>query len=110
MSRTLTDLVDAAKAGDRDAFEELARAWVTRMHSTAFLVLRDADLASEAVQESLIEVWRKLPTLRDSQAFEAWLNRILVRRCYAAARRTSRIQANVGSIGVERGTPSEEWL
>ena len=49
MSRTLTDLVDAAKAGDRDAFEELARAWVTRMHSTAFLVLRDADVALEDV-------------------------------------------------------------
>jgi RNA polymerase sigma-70 factor (ECF subfamily) len=109
MSRPLTDLVGAAKAGDRDAFEELARAWVRRMYSTAMLVLRDADAANEAAQETLIEVWRKLPSLRDPQAFEAWLNRILVRRCYAAARRTSRINAKVGSIEVDPGTRSEEW-
>ena len=106
----MTDLVDLAKAGNRDAFEGLAGAWVLRMYSTAMLVLRDADAASEAVQETLIDVWRKLPTLRDSQAFEAWLNRILLRRCYAAARRTSRLRASVQEIDENRGVSSDEWL
>jgi RNA polymerase sigma-70 factor (ECF subfamily) len=104
------DLVDRAKQGDRDAFEQLARAVATRLYATATLVLRDSHLASDAVQETLIEVWRKLPALRDTQAFEAWLNKILVRRCYAAARQTRRFQAQVRNIEVEPSIRSDEWL
>ena len=53
----MRDLVDRAKQGDRDAFERLAGAVAMRMYSTAMLVLRDADLASDAVQElSLIHI------------------------------------------------------
>jgi RNA polymerase sigma-70 factor (ECF subfamily) len=108
----MRDLVDRAKQGDRDAFEELARVHATRLYATAMLVLRDADLAGEAVQEALIDLWRHLPTLRDTQAFEAWLNRILIRRCYSAARRTRRFNAHVTNIELEPelGTRSDEWL
>src|SRR4051812_37076516 len=107
---SMRDLVDRARDGDRDAFEQLAGTVVKRMYSTAMLVLRDSDLASDAVQETLIDLWRKLPTLRDSQAFEAWLYRMLVRRCYAVARRTKRIQADVTEVDVEGGARSDEWL
>lgn len=104
------DLVDRAKQGDRDAFEQLARSVATRLYATATLILRDTYLASDAVQETLIEVWRKLPMLRDTQAFEAWLNKILVRRCYAAARQTRRLQAVVTNIEVAPSVRSDEWL
>src|SRR6186997_3131092 len=98
------DLVDRAKGGDREAFEQVARAVATRLYATAMLVLRDSDLASEAVQEALIDMWRKLPTLRDTQAFEAWLNKILVRRCYEVARQSKRFRFDVRAIEVESGT------
>jgi RNA polymerase sigma-70 factor (ECF subfamily) len=82
-----------------------------RMYSTAVLVLRDADLANDAVQEALIDLWRWLPTLRDSVAFDAWLNKLVIRRCYAAARRSRRVQSHVTSVDVEMGgTRSDEWL
>ena len=106
----MRDLVDRAKQGDRDAFEELAHSVATRLYATAMLVLRDADLAGEAVQEALIDLWRHLPTLRDTQAFEAWLNRILIRRCYSAARQTRRFKAHVTNIELEPATRSDEWL
>jgi len=106
----MQDLVDRAKEGDRQAFEQLARTVATRLYGTAMLVLRDQDLASEAVQEALIEMWRSLPTLRDTQAFQAWLNKILVRRCYEAAKRTRRFHSDVRAIEMEPGTRSDEWL
>jgi len=106
----MQDLVDRAKGGDREAFEQVARAVATRLYATAMLVLRDSDLASEAVQEALIDMWRKLPTLRDTQAFEAWLNKILVRRCYEAARQSKRFRFDVRAIEVDTGTRSDEWL
>lgn len=109
VTATTRELVDRAKAGDRDAFEHLAGAVAMRMYSTAMFVLRDADLASDAVQEALIDMWRKLPTLRESDAFDAWLNRLVIRRCYAAARRTKRFHTHVTTVDVELGARSEEW-
>src|SRR5262245_8686194 len=106
----MLDLVDRARRGDREAFERLAGAVATRMYATAMLVLRDADQASDAAQEALIDLWRKLPTLRESEAFDAWLTKIVIRRCYAATRRTWRVRSHVSSIDVEVGSRSEEWL
>src|SRR3954452_11990644 len=57
------------------------------MYAIASRILRDADLAEDALQGALISAWRSLPTLRDPARFEAWLRRLLVHACYAEARR-----------------------
>jgi DNA-directed RNA polymerase specialized sigma24 family protein len=72
------DLVVRAQVGDHDAFSVLAGATIGRLDPAARLILRDADLAQDAVQETLIRCWRDLPTLRDPDRFEAWLNRIFL--------------------------------
>jgi RNA polymerase sigma-70 factor (ECF subfamily) len=79
------DLVIRATTGDHDAFSELARAAVGGITRVAFLILRDADLASDAVQDALIAAWRDIRGLRDPDRFEAWLYRLTVRSCYRAA-------------------------
>jgi RNA polymerase sigma-70 factor (ECF subfamily) len=66
------------------------------MYAIAARILRDGDLAEDALQGALIAAWKSLPTLRDPARFEAWLRRLLVHACYAEARRrrswTSRIR------------------
>jgi hypothetical protein len=47
-------LVERARGGDHDAFAELARAAVVRLDRAARLILRDPELACDAVQEGLI--------------------------------------------------------
>jgi RNA polymerase sigma-70 factor, ECF subfamily len=74
-------LVLKAKKGDREAFEVLAAGSVDRLYAVARLVLRDVDLAEDAVQETLISSWRGLPTLRDVERFDAWMYRLLIRAC-----------------------------
>jgi RNA polymerase sigma-70 factor (ECF subfamily) len=61
----------------------------------AHRILRDADLAEEAVQSALIKAWRELRTLRDPERFEPWLHRILTNECYVEARRRRRWSAQV---------------
>ena len=53
-------LVERAREGDHDAFAELARGAVTRLDKAARLILRDPELARDAVQEALIRAWRDL--------------------------------------------------
>ena len=83
-------LVERARSGDRDAFTALAATHLDRLYATASLMLRDRDLAEDAVQEALIRAWRDLPALRDSARVGAWLRRLLVRACYDEARRRRR--------------------
>ena len=84
------DLVIRAMAGEHDAFSELVRAVLGKLFVTARLILRDSDLAQDAVQEALVAAWRDLSGLRDPDRFEAWLRSLLVRACYREARKDRR--------------------
>jgi Sigma-70 region 2 len=57
------DLVERARRGDREAFGQLAAGDVDRLNAIARLVLRDPDLAEDAVQEALVRGWRQLDEL-----------------------------------------------
>ncbi len=83
-------LVEQARQGDHDAFAELARAAVVRLDQAARLILRDPELARDAVQEGLIRAWRDLPKLRDPDRFDAWLHRLTVNSCIDQTRRRRR--------------------
>jgi RNA polymerase sigma factor (sigma-70 family) len=91
----LRSIVDQARRGDEEAFGALVREVGDRCIFIADRILRDANLAEDAVQVALVQVWRELPALRDLDKFEAWLHRILVNACYAEARRSRRFAADV---------------
>jgi len=94
------DLVERARQGDRDAFAQLAAESVDRLHAVATLVLRDPDLAHDAVQETLIRSWRQLPGLRDLEKFDAWVYRILINAAATEHRRRRRYQAAVRQVEI----------
>ena len=104
----LQALVDRARQGDEEAFGALVRAVGDRCIYVAHRILRDASLAEDAVQVTLVRVWRELPTLRDIDRFEAWLHRILVHACYAEARRNRRVAANVVLLETDGPTARDE--
>ncbi len=70
--------VERARTGDLDAFEELYRATVGRVHGLCLRMCRDPQLADELTQESYIRAWRKLATFRGDSQFSTWLHRIAV--------------------------------
>jgi RNA polymerase sigma-70 factor (ECF subfamily) len=86
------EIVERARKGDHDAFALLAGAAIGRLDAAARLMLRDADRAEDAVQETLVRCWRDLPTLRDPDRFDAWLHRLFLNACrdaLTAAKRRS---------------------
>jgi RNA polymerase sigma-70 factor, ECF subfamily len=100
MQRTL---VERAQRGDREAFTDLAAASLARLDGVARLILRDPDVAKDAVQNALVRAWRDLPTLRDPDRFDAWIRRLVVRACLDEARgqRRSRVAATRLDRGVQ---------
>ena len=99
------ELVEKARGGDRAAFAALASAAVPRLFNVAVLMLRDRDLADDAVQETLVLAWRDLRGLRDLDGFDAWLHRVLVRCVYREADRERRKSVRVLSAGRLEDTP-----
>ena len=83
-------LVERARKGDHDAFTALVDLTLVRLDSAARLIVRDPELARDAVQDTFIRAWRDLPGLRDPDRFDAWLHRLIVHACLDLARRRRR--------------------
>lgn len=83
-------IVERAQRGDNAARDELLRAAAQRLYPIAYRVVRDRDLADDAVQRTLVTIWRELPKLRDAAKFDAWSQRTLVRICLDELRRRNR--------------------
>ena len=103
-------LVDRAKQGDEEAFGALTGMVGDRCMAIAYRILRDADLAEDAVQTALVSAWRELPALRDPDRFEPWLHRMLVNACYAEARRSRRWAANIRALPLDGATAADDVL
>jgi len=84
------ELVERARSGDLEAFTQLAKAAFPRLKGAAYLVLRDTDRAEDAVQEALVAAWQDLRALRDPDAWDAWIRRLLIRTCYRFAKKERR--------------------
>ena len=80
-------LIERARAGDADAFDELARSRIDAVYRTALAILGSPADARDATQEALVSMWRGLPSLRSADAFDGWLNRITVNSSRMALRR-----------------------
>jgi len=86
------DLILRAREGDHDAYTALAAEAFDRLHRTARLILRNEDLAADAVQEALVAAWLHIRAVRDPDRFDVWLHRLVVRACYREARQNRRRQ------------------
>jgi RNA polymerase sigma-70 factor, ECF subfamily len=84
-------LVEQAKQGDREAFTRLAFELSDHLFAVAHRILRDFDSAGDALQVTLLRMWRDLPTLRDTDRVEAWTYRVLLRACHDELRRQSKL-------------------
>ena len=111
ISRLLDEyLLVSARAGDRKAFEALARRWQRKLLAHAWRLLGDAEAARDAVQEGWLEIARGLPRLRDERAFPAWAFRIVSRRCaraVGAAVRARQLAAALDAVA-ETEAPTAE--
>ena len=82
------DLVEAARAGDRGAFEALLRPLVDPAYRMAFAMLSDREGAEDAVQEGALRAWRAARRIRPgTESLRAWFFAIVANECRSARRR-----------------------
>lgn len=100
---TVTDLLERAQAGDRRAMDDLLA------HITPFVVRICVPIArghsADAVQETLLAVYRGIPGLRQAVAFHGWVRTIAVREATRVVRRQETAWAPMPSDLSHDGNP-----
>ncbi len=76
---SLEFLVEAAQAGDREAFGELATRFESMVYVIAYRRLGNHSEAQELCQEVLVKAMQKIDQLKVPAAFGGWLRQITVR-------------------------------
>lgn len=76
-----SELIRAAQAGDRAAFEELVRLYDKSVLRLAMNLLRSPEDSRDAYQETFLRVYRNLSQFRFDCSFHTWLYRIAANVC-----------------------------
>lgn len=80
-------LVVRAQEGDVRAFEELAHRHQGALYRLAVRVMGDPTEAEDALQEALLDAWRRIDRFRGESAFPTWMYRVVTNRCLGMLRR-----------------------
>ena len=75
------EALEAFRAGDAGAFDDLVRRHQTRVFRLSRRLLGDADAALDAAQEAFVKAWRALPRFKGEARFSTWLTRITINQC-----------------------------
>jgi RNA polymerase sigma-70 factor (ECF subfamily) len=96
-----------ARAGDGDAFRELAEPHLRELQVHCYRMLGSFSDAEDAVQDTLLAAWRGLAGFEGRASVRTWLYRIATNRCLDARRAASRRPAKEWDVpGVEPPEPT----
>lgn len=80
-------LIEASRAGDSAALEELVRAHQARVYNFAMRMCRNVEDAKDILQETFLGVLRSIRDFREESRFTTWLYRIASNACLKKRRR-----------------------
>lgn len=72
------DIIDSILCGNINDYELIMRKYNQRMFRIARAILKDVDLAEDAVQEAYIKAYTHLKVFKFNSSFSTWLIRILI--------------------------------
>ena len=75
------ELIQRVLEGDDNAFSVLVRKYQKQVHALAWRKIGDFHTAEEITQDTFLNAYKKLPTLKEPQRFDSWLYVIAANRC-----------------------------
>ena len=81
MVRDNVELIHRILSGDDEAFSVLVRKYQRRVHALIWRKVGDFHIAEEITQDTFLQVYKKLSTLKNPKLFDGWLYVIANRLC-----------------------------
>ena len=85
--KTDDQLIHAIRQGDKAAFTSLVRRYEDTVYKFSYKVCRDSGKAEEALQDTFINVYRKLDSFDGKSKFSTWLYSIVTNNCLMKQRK-----------------------
>src|SRR5450432_3489515 len=109
------ELLERARAGDRDAFTALVEPHRVELQVHCYRMLGSLQDAEDALQGTLLAAWQGLDTYAGRASIRTWLYRIATNQCLDALRATRRRPAKAWDVpGIEPPEPTRlgeiAWL
>jgi RNA polymerase sigma-70 factor (ECF subfamily) len=104
-----SELVRKAKGGDQRAFSLLVKKYESTVYSFAYKVCRNEEKAAETLQDTFVNVYRKLHQFNGKAKFSTWLYQIVTNNCLMI-RRQSKLDKSSVSIESHGGRQEESEL
>lgn len=77
----IEDLIIRSKNGDKQAFTELIQSIQNDLYRIAKTRLNDDDDINDAIQNTMIKVYRNIKKLKNNEFFKSWTIKILINEC-----------------------------
>jgi RNA polymerase sigma-70 factor (ECF subfamily) len=105
-------LIQRARDGDREAFEEIAKRHEKKIFWLAYTVTGNLHDAEDITQEVLIKIFRNIGKLRDEDRFKTWLYRITLHASWDYVRkfRMTGLGAEAGLHEDAKAPPASDGL
>ena len=103
------ELLDAARAGDEDAYGRLVEPHRRELHAHCYRMLGSVHDAEDALQDALLRAWRGLARFEGRSSLRSWLYTIATNACLnAIERRPKRVlPVDYGPSADPHTTPGE---
>ncbi len=102
------ELVRRAQNGDKQAFSLLVKQYESTVYGFAFKVCRNEEKAAETLQDTFVNVYRKLDQFNGKAKFSTWLYQIVTNNCLMKRRRSKLDEASVSIDSAENGGEDSE--
>ena len=107
MVDNIVELIRRILLGDDEAFSLLMRKHQKWVHALVWRKVGDFHVAEELTQDTFIQAYKNLETLKDPRRFKGWLYVIANRRCLNWIKR-NKAKMNALNMQSLENTPSEE--
>lgn len=99
-------LAALARAGDRDAFDQIVTRYERTLYGVAIRIVRQQAIAEDATQDALFKAWLAIGSFSGDHVLP-WLVRILTNRCFDVLR--SRNRRWIGSLDRDELCETTTW-
>ena len=99
-------IITQIKNGDEQAFAELIEQYKLPIYKTAKSILKDEDDVCDAMQETLINIYKNISKLQSERYFKTWATRIAINECYHIIKKQKVNQDKI--VKIQNNTSNED--
>jgi len=85
-------LVEKYRKGDYSSFEELVKRYEGKVYNLAYRIMGNKEDASDVLQETFLQAFKKLSGFKGKARFSTWLYRIAVNICLMRKRKQKKMK------------------